>query len=891
MPYTIEQLDFLGAHIGVVIPPGFTENKKSQKDFQLQRPKFDSDYPDLSGFYAAEGIRGALAKADELAKTGKDFAAALKELARAEALVKVPPPPKDLPPPLPKDPPPPLPPDAQELLEPIVQPPEKKPDEPPPDTAALKKVLAEAEKAVEESVAALKTFDERIAAAKEKIKPVAALKSSHPRLDFAADEKRMTDLIARATKAGSEQPAILKQLEAEIASGKDTLTKNDANALKALAGNVPNITKTAQAAAKTVSAASRMLDNIDAGVKFVQKTAADADKLVTRLNAISLEAVEDMQARAALIPKIDASGADDGQKEILKQMVFTVSLPADKIEKELTKCSSAKGKDANKKNAKTAKALLEKLRKAGKDSDARRAVLAQTHALIGDVFRMYRELAAFRDSLSGTQQAAFDKIRELANTEYTFAMQSSVESSDDAKEVKEPKKGKKIEKKEDLLTPDAKIKSKLVAVMGGGPVGMLAAIETSMRGGKVIVYEARGGDSGKELYNRLNTIKLHDGTIQRLKKVGVWNEVWDKMDQGAHAVPVGALESILLTRAKSLSVKFNEGKTVSDAVRSKDGKTVTLTVDGEDKPVIVQLVVVAAGAGFAKGGDKVSMAEKFGFEVVKADAKDYAVTGAFNPKSADRGGNKKGQMGWSYGFQAPEVTYLLSQLSEKEYNELARDPVKLEAFVRQAAVNKNLGNLDMKKGPKGTDVKPAAFPIEVQQAQNMTSGTSGAVLVGDSAATPHPSTAMGLNTGSREIDAISDLVSSGGDEDEALAAYDWETNRNTNVMVASAMATMVSNASSRCNTTLLKLIPLLENIGTPLAKDIKKKAVSAVNDVVAPLEKAAKNDDGADNWKLSSTNIKLMREIEEKLAAVLELTKPGGKLDDATAILDGIKPA
>jgi 2-polyprenyl-6-methoxyphenol hydroxylase-like FAD-dependent oxidoreductase len=470
-------------------------------------------------------------------------------------------------------------------------------------------------------------------------------------------------------------------------------------------------------------------------------------------------------------------------------------------------------------------------------------------------------------------------------------MQSSVESSDDAKEVKEPKKGKKIEKKEDLLTPDAKIKSKLVGVMGGGPVGLLAAIETAMRGGKVLMYEARGGDSGKELHNRLNTIKLEEGTIQRLKKVGVWNDVWAKMDQGAHAVPVGDLETILLARAKSLSVKFSEGKTVTDAVRSKDGKTVTLAVDGEKKPVIVQLVVVAAGAGFAKGGSSVSMAEKFGFEVVKADAKDYAVTGAFEPKSADRGGAKKGQMGWNYGFKAPEVTYLLSQLTEKEYNDLARDPVKLEAFVRQSAVNQNLGNRDLKKGPKGNEVKPAAFPIEVQQAQNMTSGTSGAVLVGDSAATPHPSTAMGLNTGAREIDAISDLVSDGGDEDEAMAAYDWETNRNTNVMVAAAMGAMVSKASSRCNTTLLKLIPLLENLGTPLAKDIKKKAAAVVNDVVLPLEKAAKNDDGADNWKLSSTNIKLMREIEEKLTAVLELTKPGANLNDATAILDGIKVA
>jgi 2-polyprenyl-6-methoxyphenol hydroxylase-like FAD-dependent oxidoreductase len=884
MPYTIEQLDFLGAHMGVAIPPGFIENKKLQKEFQTLRSTFDSNNPDLSGFYAVERIRAALAKADQLAKTGRDFASALKELAEAENLLKVPPPPTVPPPPLPKDPPPPLPRDAQELSEPIAQTPEQKPaplplpKDPPPDPAELKKVLADAEKAVEDSLAALKNFDARIAAARDTVKPVAALKSKYPKLGFDADEKRMTDLIARAAKANSEQPAVLKQLQAEVASGNDAITKNDAVALKALAGNAPAIIKNAQAAAKTVSAASRMLDNIDAGVKFVQKTAADADKLVTRLNAISLPAVEDMQARAALIPKIDASGADDGQKEILKQMVFTVGLPAAKIEKELAKC----------KNAKSGKALLEKLRKAGNDSDARRAVLAQSHALIGDAFRMYRDVATFRETLSGPQKEAVKKIQELANTEYTFAMQASVEASDDAKEVKESKKGKKIEKKEDLLTPDPKLKSKDVAVMGGGPVGLLAAIESAMRGGKVAIYEARGGDSGKELHNRLNTIVLHKSTEQRLKKVGAWNDVLAKIDQDANAVPVGALETILLARAKSLGVKFHDGKTVTDAVRSKDGKTVTLTVDGEKKPVIVQLVVVAAGAGFAKGGDKVSMAEKFGFDVVKAEAKDHAVTGVFDPTSAARGGlapDKK--EGWGYGFKAPDVEYLLTGLSEKEYGEFAKDPAKLEAFVRQAAVNYKLGNRDFKKGPTGKEVKPAAFPIEIQQAQNLASEKSGAVLVGDSAATPHPATGMGLNTGAREIDAIADLVGNTGDEDEALAAYDWETNRNTNVMVAMAMGKMAENASKRCENALKKLNTALDTLKTPLATQIKDMAKTA-GKVVESLYQAAKKDDGADNWKLSSANIKRIREIEEQFVAVLDLTKTGAKLDDAIDILDKI---
>ena len=119
MPFTLDQLDFLGVHVGVAIPPDFIENKKREVEFKHRRAQFASDHPDFKDHHQADAIRSVLAECDELAKAGKNFAGALKKLDHVEMLVQMPPPP---PPPVA---------DAAPVVPPVQPKPPVKPPTPP----------------------------------------------------------------------------------------------------------------------------------------------------------------------------------------------------------------------------------------------------------------------------------------------------------------------------------------------------------------------------------------------------------------------------------------------------------------------------------------------------------------------------------------------------------------------------------------------------------------------------------------------------------------------------------------------------------------------------------------------------------------------------------------
>ena len=93
MPFTLDQLEFLGVHTGLVVPPEFIENKKRQVEFKQRREQFLADHPDLDGRHNAPEIKNALADADKLAQAGKSFAEALERLGHAETMAKMQPPP------------------------------------------------------------------------------------------------------------------------------------------------------------------------------------------------------------------------------------------------------------------------------------------------------------------------------------------------------------------------------------------------------------------------------------------------------------------------------------------------------------------------------------------------------------------------------------------------------------------------------------------------------------------------------------------------------------------------------------------------------------------------------------------------------------------------------
>lgn len=721
---------------------------------------------------------------------------------------------------------------------------EKEPDEDP----AL--ALEEAENRLAAARREAATFAKRIAAGRKLIAGVSKYSDKkYEKLGLADDFKRLDQLVSRPE-------TLLATLGAEL----DRIQQDLKRAGKTKDGGGLDLANKSIAEARDLSrkvvVAARGLDNIAAGVKFVERTVKEAERLTKRLQAIDLKKVRDLKERIALLDLIRTSGASEDQKELLSQLALVSALPAPKIRTEIAACN---GEGA-------AAAAIEKLRKKTKSSDDAREVFAQCHLLVNDVFRYYGDARSFGATLSAKQAEAFRDIQRTANAEYTLGMVATVERTSRAQNVG-------LGDDPDAIKPDPKSRGRVIAVVGGGPVGLLAAIESTMKGAKVEVYEARGGDSQKELHNRMNTIKLEDGTLQRFRKVGVWSSVEKKWDDAAHAVPVGALETALLDRARSLGVKFFDGKTVQDAVKLDSGK-VELTIEGQKEKVTVDLVVVASGAGFARAGSSGANAEKLGFEIVKVGVRDFAVTGVYDPNTPDK--NKApnaptGGVGWSYGFNAPEVSYLLAQITEDQFVEFQRDPAKLQAYVRQAAIKQRIGDRDFKKTAKGQELKPAAFPIEIQQAQSMTSAKSGAVLVGDSGATPHPSTAKGLNTGSREVDYIASLVEGrdGQTEEEALAAYDWETTRATNVMVAAAMNAMATNAKARCSQTIQRILAK-SLVADPAFANVIALLKRIDAERVVPLGEQCSTDDGSDNWEISSRAIKRLREIERPLAEIFE---------------------
>src|SRR5581483_1424431 len=98
MPFTVQQLNFLGVHLGLAVAPEFIENRRCAEQFKELRAKFDQDYPDLASHHQGRAIATALLECDELAKTGTRFAQALKLLEQAQALAQMPPPPVEPPP-------------------------------------------------------------------------------------------------------------------------------------------------------------------------------------------------------------------------------------------------------------------------------------------------------------------------------------------------------------------------------------------------------------------------------------------------------------------------------------------------------------------------------------------------------------------------------------------------------------------------------------------------------------------------------------------------------------------------------------------------------------------------------------------------------------------------
>ena len=368
-----------------------------------------------------------------------------------------------------------------------------------------------------------------------------------------------------------------------------------------------------------------------------------------------------------------------------------------------------------------------------------------------------------------------------------------------------------------------------VGVVGAGPVGLMAALESRLQGVDVVLFEARADE-----YSRRQVLVLDRSTVQKLAKLGVKYELLDADKKGTqNTVAVKYIEKLLRDRCEELGVEIRTNWSLAGLKRD-DGQAQTEATfqvgkDKQNMQVVkerLDLVVVAAGAGVAKANKftGVCIGDELGIQYDVQEAKDYAAVGLFANTTQgtvkDRG---DGTGSWAYRFNTPKVTYVLRQIPQELFKEFMTEPdgrKKLEAFIRERAKN----HFEMGDAALGKDMNKlkqrtpniGVFPIEIQQARTFVNTQLNALVIGDSAATPHPQSGSGFNTGVRELDSLADVVAAvrtqvqaandpkaksgdGGKDEEspsqikaALEKYNAEMKTLTDVMVGKAMAILAT---------------------------------------------------------------------------------------------------
>lgn len=453
-----------------------------------------------------------------------------------------------------------------------------------------------------------------------------------------------------------------------------------------------------------------------------------------------------------------------------------------------------------------------------------------------------------------------------------------------------------------------------VGVVGAGPVGLMAALESRLQGADVYLFEARGDE-----YTRRQVLALDASTMAKLQHLGVKFDLFDKDNperagEGIH-VAVRYIEQAMRSRALELGIDIRTGWSFAGAAKGADGTKAAFNVaDDSDvttkQHVDLDLLVLAAGPGITRGrGGQPSITDGLGFTFDAQEAKDYAAVGLFAPNAT--GGDRRGpaatpeqKQDWAYRFNTPKVTYVLQKIPEELYRTLApnRDDAKDVAAGKVTQIQQLIGEVATKHfemdnavfGPDKTELgarmpNVGVFPIEVQQARSMINEKLGILLIGDTAATPHPHTGSGYNTGVRELDALADVVASlrvdalaranaekadgkhadddhdaDGDESPsavtaALRAYDAEVKELTDQMVGKALKTLAAEHSR----FMTRWIAALEQkYGSYLASDYRHgQRLEAIKGAIATMN-------GAKSTTAMQTRLDYMMDVRRELTQI-----------------------
>jgi hypothetical protein len=315
---------------------------------------------------------------------------------------------------------------------------------------------------------------------------------------------------------------------------------------------------------------------------------------------------------------------------------------------------------------------------------------------------------------------------------------------------------------------------KNICIMGGGPIGLFSAIEAKQQfeKAKVTVIEKRLD------YTRLNIPSLENPIRRHLKALDLIDKTIK--DQTSGFAPLSTMEKALYDKAEDVGVKMKRGhvitgitgsgklpndryKTMRINISEWDNAKKQLKAKGRSDILNCDLLVVTVGGG-AVNEQIVLETLGFSYEVLKAE--NYGVYGIYegNHSNPQYDNSLRGQfraeinkIGIPTDLSSTEHNYLLLTLkgcTAKDFDEIRQDNQGLRTMLAAVGdgykrdVLSQLANIDSNVG---------SFKISIQRVRHLYSPYFPAVILGDSAVTPHPETGTGLLTGFRGFEQLQEL--------------------------------------------------------------------------------------------------------------------------------------
>jgi 2-polyprenyl-6-methoxyphenol hydroxylase-like FAD-dependent oxidoreductase len=643
---------------------------------------------------------------------------------------------------------------------------------------------------------------------------------------LAPDLKMLATAIDDAKSARGFAKTEYERAKGELETGK---AQNDDNEEWKLA--VRNLGAALQRGQDQLMLCERHAGTAEGGIVYIKNAIARMEALAKRVDDVDEELLDKVKEKIELLPECDNVPRAEGEElDMVKQLVFVSGLLPAQIRTLLGKKFDT---------------MVQALIKGPQLSTAgMTGMLANCHQIVVDAERYYGTRDKFKNSLEDNQKPKFTKVCDVAKQDlnkYTVPY------------TKPPEGGSKLD-------------SAGVAVVGGGPVGLLAAVEARMAGAaKVHVYEGR-----TDPYSRMNVIGLNDQAIQRFRSAGIYDLIWPKGRGGAASTKT--IEEALEARALALGIKLERGKSLENVTKDEQGRTL-LHFKGDDDPLLCDFLIVATGSSVAKKyANKDALSQKLGIAFQKSQVCDRAAIGLFK-QNVPLGENLQGTEspeGWQYKIPTEEVKYIVTQLSEDEFDEYSKKPEKLRDLIHgQMGRDEQFFEFEDNKDNKKKPVYQ--FTIDIQQALQFSSEEGNAVLVGDSAGTPHPATSLGLNTGVAEMGALRDLVQGldeDGQEDEEkkkklLQQYEWEVKRRTDLLVNEAMKKMEEEAKKRVVQKVW--VKNIKSSVKGVAEDEYNRIEPILKAYVETLCTKPEDVENDRDWSIRERAIKELRDFEKDL--------------------------